>query len=100
MNSSKINWSKYTDFQKRVFKAILNIPKGQAWTYGQVARKIGKPGASRAVGQALSKNMDAPIIPCHRVVASNGLGGYSAKGGIKAKIKLLKKEAYQRIYNY
>ncbi|MBI2355845.1 MAG: MGMT family protein [Candidatus Doudnabacteria bacterium] len=90
----KINWSKYTDFQTRVFKTILKIPKGRVLTYAEVARRIGKPRAARAVGQALSKNMDAPFIPCHRVVASNGLGGYSAQGGLKSKIKLLRKEGY------
>jgi methylated-DNA-[protein]-cysteine S-methyltransferase len=90
-----IDWTKYTPFQQKVYKAILKIPKGQVWTYGQVARKIGKPKAARAVGQALSRNMDAPMIPCHRVIASNGdMRGYSAPGGIKYKIKLLKKEGY------
>jgi methylated-DNA-[protein]-cysteine S-methyltransferase len=91
----KIDWTKYTPFQQKVYKATLKIPKGQVWTYAQVAQKIGKPKAARAVGQALSRNMDAPMIPCHRVIASNGdMGGYSAPGGIKYKIKLLKKEGY------
>jgi O-6-methylguanine DNA methyltransferase len=91
----KIDWSKYTPFQTKVYKAILKIPKGQVWTYGQVARKIGKPGAARAVGTALARNQDAPDIPCHRVVRYNGdMGGYSAPGGIKRKLQLLKKEGY------
>ena len=92
----KISWDKYTPFQQKVFKAILKIPKGQVWTYGQVARKIGKPRAARAVGQALAKNQDAPAIPCHRVVGYNkAMVGYSASGGIKRKIALLKKEGYR-----
>lgn len=91
---SKIDWSKYTPFQQSVFRAILRIPKGKVWTYGQVAEKIGKPKAARAVGQALSRNQDAPVIPCHRVVASKGLGGYSASGGLKHKMQLLRKEGY------
>lgn len=92
---TKIDWNKYTEFQQRVYRAILTIPAGQVWTYGQVARKIGKPQAARAVGQALSKNQDAPYIPCHRVVGSTGaMTGYSARGGVKYKLKLLKKEGY------
>ncbi len=91
----KINWSKYTPFQQKVYKAILKIPKGQVWTYTQVARKIGKPKAARAVGNALGRNEDAPYIPCHRVVGYNNMGGYSASGGIKRKLTLLKKEGYK-----
>jgi methylated-DNA-[protein]-cysteine S-methyltransferase len=91
----KIDWAKYTSFQQKVYKAILKIPKGQVWTYGQVARKIGQPNAARAVGVALSKNQDVPYIPCHRVIGSNGkMVGYSGAGGIKGKLKLLKKEGY------
>jgi len=88
----KINWKKYTDFQKKVFKAAMKIPAGRTKTYRQIATAIGNPKAARAVGNALAKNQDAPIIPCHRVVGSNGIGGYSGKGGIRGKIKLLKKE--------
>ena len=92
----KIEWSKYTLFQQRVYKTISKIPAGQVWTYGQVAKKLGNPHLARAVGQALSKNQDAPDIPCHRVVSYNGLGGYSAAGGLKKKIKLLRKEGYKK----
>lgn len=92
----KINWNKYTPFEQKVFRAIMKIPKGQVWTYGQVARKIGQPKAARAVGGALSRNMDAPIIPCHRVIGANGkMTGYSAVGGIKKKLLMLKKEGYR-----
>jgi O-6-methylguanine DNA methyltransferase len=64
-------------------------------TYGWIARAIGKPGAARAVGTALAKNPFAPTIPCHRVVRSDGgSGGYSAKGGLKKKVLLLKKEGW------
>lgn len=91
----KIDWSKYTKFQQKVYKAILKIPKGEVWTYGQVARKIGNPRAARAVGGALKRNQDAPYIPCHRVVGYNNMGGYSATGGMKTKFKLLKKEGYK-----
>ncbi len=73
----------------------MKIPPGKVLTYGQVARLIGQPKAARAVGNALATNMDAPIIPCHRVIGSDGkMHGYSAPGGIHRKIKLLKKEGY------
>jgi methylated-DNA-[protein]-cysteine S-methyltransferase len=91
----KINWNKYSPFQQKVYRAILKIPAGKVLTYGEVARIIGHPGAARAVGTALSKNQDAPFIPCHRVVGVNGMGGYSAAGGIKTKLKILKKEGYR-----
>ncbi len=85
--------SQTTTFQRKVYEAILKIPKGQVRTYSQVARAIGKPKAARAVGQALKRNRWAPAIPCHRVIASDGsLGGYSARGGLAAKRRLLRRE--------
>jgi methylated-DNA-[protein]-cysteine S-methyltransferase len=89
-----INWNKYTPFQQKVLKTICQIPAGQVWTYQQVAKKMGNVKWTRAVGNALAKNLDAPTVPCHRVVAQNGLGGYSAPGGLKTKIRLLKQEGY------
>ena len=82
-----------TPFQRKVYEAILKIPRGQVRTYAQVARRVGRPKAARAVGQALKRNRWAPRIPCHRVVASGGkLGGYSARGGRAAKRRLLRRE--------
>lgn len=82
-----------TPFQKSVWHALLKIPKGKTISYKELANKIGKPKAIRAVANAVGANPCAPLIPCHRVLGSNGaLGGYSGKGGIKTKIKLLKKE--------
>ncbi len=66
------------------------IPAGRVRTYGWVARKIGHPNAARAVGNALKKNPLAPMVPCHRVISSNGIGGYS--GGLEKKRRLLEKE--------
>lgn len=94
--SKQIDWSKYTPFQQKVYLAIMKIPPGKVLTYGEVARMIGKPRAARAVGNALATNMDAPIIPCHRVVGISGMGGYSAPGGIKRKLELLKKEGFNK----
>ena len=82
-----------TPFQKKVYEAILRIPKGEVRTYGWVARAIGEPKAARAVGQALKRNRWAPTIPCHRVVGADGsLGGYSASGGLATKRRLLRRE--------
>lgn len=98
MSLSKGDWrNQATPFQRKVYEALLKIPKGQVCTYVQVARAIGNPRAARAVGQACKRNRWAPQIPCHRVVASNGtLGGYSAPGGLAAKRRLLRREGYCR----
>ena len=82
-----------TLFQKKVWHALLKIPKGRVVTYKELAKKIGKPKAIRAVANAVGANPLSPSIPCHRVVRSDGsLGGYSGKGGIKTKRRLLIKE--------
>ena len=84
---------KGTKFQLKIWNFLKKIPKGSVKTYSQVASAIGKPRAIRAVANAIGKNPSPIKIPCHRVIKSNGsLGGYSAKGGIKMKRKLLKKE--------
>ena len=91
----KINFKNLegTPFQKKVWQALTEIPKGKTLTYKELARRIGRPRAIRAVANAVGRNPLAPLIPCHRVIRSDGaIGGYSGKGGVKAKIKLLKKE--------
>ena len=73
-----------------VWKYIKSIPRGKIKTYKQVAKAINKPKAARAVANACGQNPYPIIIPCHRVVKSNGtIGGYSGKGGVKKKNKLL-----------
>jgi methylated-DNA-[protein]-cysteine S-methyltransferase len=91
----KIDWSKYTRFQQRVYKLVRHIPKGQVWTYGEVARRLGNRHLARAVGHALAQCQDAPYIPCHRVVGYNDIGGYSSAGGIREKRELLNNEGYK-----
>ena len=82
-----------TDFQIKVWNAISKIPKGKVKTYKELARSIRKPKTSRAVANACGKNPFPIKIPCHRVIRSDGrLGGYSGKGGIKTKRKLLRNE--------
>ena len=88
-----VDLSQMTDFQRSVLYAAETIPSGKIWTYGEVARQIGKPKASRAVGQALGSNPIPIIVPCHRVIGSNGqMVGYSGGGGIESKKWLLRLE--------
>ncbi|MDR3306925.1 MAG: MGMT family protein [Endomicrobium sp.] len=85
--------NKYPAFYVKVWAACFNIPAGKTSTYKQIAEKISAPKAARAVGTALAKNPFAPIIPCHRVIRSDGkLGGYSASGGLKKKQEMIKYE--------
>ncbi len=79
-----------THFQKKVWQAICQIPSGQTKTYGEIAKEIGYPTAYRAVANACGQNNIALYVPCHRVVAKNGIGGYG--GGIYRKKYLLKLE--------
>jgi len=73
----RLDWTGITPFEKKVYKVLLRIPAGQILTYNQIARKIKKPGASRAVGSALHKNPFLIYVPCHRVLCSDGkLGGF------------------------
>ena len=82
-----------TKFQISVWQEIKKIPKGQTKTYKDIALAIKKPKSSRAVANACGKNPLLIEIPCHRVIRSDGkLGGYSGKGGINQKRKLLKEE--------
>ena len=84
---------KGTKFQLKVWKYLKTIPKGQLRSYLDVAKAINKPKSVRAVANAIGKNPYPQIIPCHRVIRSDGrLGGYSGRGGIKTKKKLLKLE--------
>ena len=84
---------KGTDFQVSVWKEIAKIPYGETRTYKDLAIAIGKPNSSRAVANACGKNPYPLIIPCHRVIRTDGnLGGYSGVGGLKTKKKLLEQE--------
>ncbi len=82
-----------TVFQIKVWNYLKKIPKGEVRSYLEVAKGIGEPKAHRAVANAVGKNPYPTKIPCHRVIRSNGsLGGYSGKGGIQQKRRLLKLE--------
>jgi methylated-DNA-[protein]-cysteine S-methyltransferase len=80
----------YPEFYQKVWTACAQIPRGKVATYGELAARIGRPGAARAVGRALAANPFAPAIPCHRVIAASGaMTGYSAPGGVARKRQML-----------
>jgi len=78
------------EFNQRVYAVARAIPPGRTLTYGDVAARLGEPGAARAVGQALGHNPFAPIVPCHRILAAGARGGgFSAEGGVQTKLRML-----------
>ena len=80
-----------TAFQRAVWQALASIPRGQTISYAELARRVGRPGAARAVGQAVGANPVPILLPCHRVIASDGgLGGFG--GGLPMKKTLLRAE--------
>lgn len=76
-------------FHRAVYRVLLDTQPGQVLTYGAVALLAGSPGAARAVGQAMRRNPIPFLVPCHRVVAAQGPGGYSFPGGLELKQRLL-----------
>jgi methylated-DNA-[protein]-cysteine S-methyltransferase len=89
----QVDLSPLTPFQREVLATACRIAPGQVWSYRRVALEMGRPKSSRPVGQALAGNPIPIVIPCHRVVASDGsLGGYSGGSGLKAKRWLLRLE--------
>ncbi|HII41156.1 MAG TPA: methylated-DNA--[protein]-cysteine S-methyltransferase [Thermoplasmata archaeon] len=89
-----VDLSACTPFERRVYEATRHIPFGKVATYGQIAKAIGTPNAQRAVGNALGKNPVGIVIPCHRVVGWDSLGGFT--GGLGYKKKLLRFEGVLR----
>jgi methylated-DNA-[protein]-cysteine S-methyltransferase len=80
-------------FNRRVYEIARAIPAGRTLTYGEVAARLGEPGAAQAVGRALGENPIPVIVPCHRVLAAGGrLHGFSAPGGVETKRRLLEIE--------
>lgn len=92
-----IDFTGYTDFQINVLNQLRKIPWGEAVTYGELAKQAGKSNAARAVGSVMRANRTPLIIPCHRVLAKNGLGGYSGGLGLKKKLLTLEgKSIYKK----
>lgn len=82
-----------TTFSERIYKIAAKIPRGKVATYGQLARLAGSPHAARAVGMCMRNNPSRKIVPCHRVVASDGkLTGYTFGKGVTTKKRILQKE--------
>lgn len=89
-----IDWSGMTEFQEQVLRTTFDIPFGEVSTYGQLAAQVGRPGSARAVGRVQATNPMPLVIPCHRVIGSDGkLHGYGGRGGLKTKSWLLNMEA-------
>lgn len=86
-----LDMSGLTEFQRSAYKAVMAIPRGRTATYAEVAFKVGRPGAARAVGNAMASNPFILVMPCHRVVSRKGLGGYGP--GLAIKRMLLNLEA-------
>ncbi len=89
---AELDMSGCTDFQKQIYAIVQAIPRGETATYGQVALRAGMPGAARAVGRAMAANPFAILMPCHRVVAKKGLGGYAWGREMKEKLLRLERE--------
>lgn len=90
----KIDWSDRSDFEIDVYHACRRIPYGRTRSYKQLAEQVGRPGAARAVGNAMRTNNCPIVVPCHRVLKSDGsLGGFNAPDGINTKRRLLRMEA-------
>lgn len=90
-----VNFTQCTEFQKKVYRALLEIPKGRVMTYRSLSKKI-EVNSAQAIGQALKRNPFSPEVPCHRVIKSNGLiGGFFGKvegAEIEKKRELLESE--------
>jgi methylated-DNA-[protein]-cysteine S-methyltransferase len=99
----KVDWGelplaqeRQTEFQRKVQEACRKIPRGEVWSYGELAAAAGAPGAARAVGSVMRTNRFPLIVPCHRVVAAGGkLGGFSCPAGVEMKLKLLAAEGVE-----
>lgn len=84
-----------TDFRQKIWQRLMKIPRGKTMTYGELAAAVGKPKAFRAAGSAVGANPLLLVVPCHRIVGKNGLGGF--RSGLAWKKKLLELEAGKNI---
>ncbi len=85
-----VDLSDQTPFRRAVLHELMTVPRGHTVTYGELARRVGRPGGARAVGGVMAANPVPLVVPCHRVVSSDGSpGGFSAGGGIDLKRRML-----------
>ncbi|AUX22865.1 methylated-DNA--protein-cysteine methyltransferase [Sorangium cellulosum] len=90
LSAVALDMERVPPFHRRVYEVARAIPPGEMRSYGDVAARLGAPGAARAVGQALGRNPFAILVPCHRVLAAGGkVGGFTANGGVSTKLRLL-----------
>ena len=88
-----LDMAEVSAFEQRVYRALREVGPGETVTYGELARRIGEPGAAQAVGRAMARNPFAPVAPCHRVLGADGrLGGFSGGSGVSTKMRLLQLE--------
>jgi methylated-DNA-[protein]-cysteine S-methyltransferase len=93
LTAVELDWRHLTPFEREVYGAARALAPGVTCTYGELAARIGRPGAARAVGGAMGRNPFPLIVPCHRVLAAGGrVGGFSAPGGVQTKRRLLQIE--------
>jgi O-6-methylguanine DNA methyltransferase len=90
----ELDESRCSEFRKRIYDVVQAIPRGETMTYGEVADAANRPGAARAVGRAMACNPFAILVPCHRVVAKNGLGGFAWGVGLKEKLQRLERSSF------
>ncbi len=89
----RLNLTYLSDFGRQVIEACRNVSWGETASYGELARRVGSPAASRAVGGVMARNRHPLVVPCHRIIASNGaLVGFSAPEGTRMKQRLLQNE--------
>ncbi|MCP4250469.1 MAG: methylated-DNA--[protein]-cysteine S-methyltransferase [bacterium] len=89
----RLDLSAHSSFRRRVLEACRQIPRGQTATYADLARDAGSPNAMRAAGSTMAHNPLPPIVPCHRVIRSDGsIGGFSSPSGVEQKLRLLELE--------
>jgi methylated-DNA-[protein]-cysteine S-methyltransferase len=90
LTSVDLDMTEVPPFNRRVYEVARTIPPGSTLTYGEIATRLGDRSLARDVGQALGQNPFAIVVPCHRVVAAGGkTGGFSARGGVKTKLRML-----------
>ena len=94
LSGAALDMHRVPPFHRRVYEVARSVPPGATLSYGEIAKQMGASGSARAVGQALGRNPFAVVVPCHRVLSSDGkIGGFSANGGIATKLRMLSIEA-------
>lgn len=90
LSAAPLDMSTVNQFDAAVYQALRQVPAGETVTYGELAERVGRPGAARAIGKAMGDNPWPILVPCHRVVAADGkAGGFSAPGGLATKARIL-----------